>query len=126
MAQQEVTAGGLFANPVIRQLGLLVGIAASVALGVAVVLWSQTPNYTLLYGNLSDKDATSIISALKSANIAYKVNYDSGAVMVPSGKVYDARMKLAEAGLPKSASIGMEMLDKSQGFGTSQFIERAR
>ena len=29
----------------LRQVGLMVGLAASVALGVAVVLWAQEPNY---------------------------------------------------------------------------------
>ena len=42
----------------LHQLGLMLGLAASVALGVAVVLWSRTPNYALLYGGLTDKDAS--------------------------------------------------------------------
>ena len=29
--------------PALRQIGLMIGLAASVALGVAIVLWSQTP-----------------------------------------------------------------------------------
>ena len=36
---------GLADNPWLRQIAVMVGIAASVALGVAVVLWSQAPNY---------------------------------------------------------------------------------
>ena len=51
------TVEGFQRLPALRQLGLMIGLAASVALGVAVVLWSQKPSYTLLYGNLSSKDA---------------------------------------------------------------------
>jgi len=111
---------------VLRQAGLLIGIAASVALGVAVVMWSQTPNYSLLFGNLSDRDASAVIESLQGSGIEYKVDEASGGVMIPTAKLHEARMKLAAAGLPKSSSMGFEMLQDEQGFGTSQFIEKAR
>jgi flagellar M-ring protein FliF len=117
------------ANPnvtLLRQAGILIGIAAAVAIGVAVVLWSQTPNYSLLYSSLSDRDLSQVMDALHNANIDYKVQNSSGAILVPSSKVYDARMKLAAAGLPKSASMGFETLEKDQGFGSSQLSETVR
>ncbi len=111
---------------VLRQAGLLIGIAASVALGVAVVMWSQTPNFSLLYGNLSDRDVSSVMDALQSASIEYKVDEASGGILVPTAKLHEARIKLAASGLPKSSSMGFEMLQEEQSFGTSQFIEQAR
>lgn len=122
----QLTVQSLGRNPIVRQLAVMIGIAASVALGVAVVLWSQTPNYSLLFGNLAPKDATEIISALQQAGIEYKVDENSGAVMVPSAQVQDARMKLASAGLPRSNSVGYELLEKETGFGTSRALEKAR
>ncbi len=109
-----------------RQLGFLFAIAASVALGVYVVLWSQTPNYSLLYGNMSDQDASQVVDELQKAGIDFKLDHASGAIMVPSSMVHDARMKLAADGLPKSASYGFSMLNEEQKLGTSQFIEKAR
>lgn len=117
---------GLGQNPVVRQLGVMVGIAASVALGIAVVLWSQTPNYTLLYGNLAQKDASEVVAALEQSDIPYKINESTGAVMVDSGKVQEARMKLAGQGLPNSDSLGFEILQQETGFGTSRALEAAR
>lgn len=117
---------GLGQNPVVRQLGVMVGIAASVALGIAVVLWSQTPNYSLLYGNLAQKDASEVVAALEQSGIPYKVNQSTGAVMVDSGKVQEARMKLAGQGLPHSDSLGFEILQQETGFGTSRALEAAR
>ncbi len=122
----QLTVQSLGQNPIVRQLAVMIGIAASVALGVAVVLWSQTPNYSLLFGNLAPKDATEIIGALQQAGIDYKVDETTGAVMVPSAKVQEARMKLAGAGLPRSNSIGYELLEKETGFGTSREMEKAR
>ncbi len=120
------TVQGFQGLPALRQLGLMIGLAASVALGVAVVLWSQQPSYTLLYANLSSKDAGQVIDALQKSNIVFKVDEATGAVMVESSKLQSARMQLAKEGLPEGNSMGFEMLQKEQGFGTSQFIETAR
>ncbi|MCW8947235.1 MAG: flagellar basal-body MS-ring/collar protein FliF [Sedimenticola sp.] len=123
---QNFSQAGLGQNPVVRQLGVMIGIAASVALGIAVVLWSQTPNYTVLFGNLAQKDASEVVAALEQNGIPYKVNSSTGAVMVDSGKVQEARMKLAGQGLPHSDSLGFEILQQETGFGTSRALEAAR
>lgn len=117
---------GMSRLPWLRQIGLLVGLAASVALGVAVVLWSQSPSYRLLYGNLTEKDAAQVVEALQAANVPFKVDHATGAVMVPSQHLHDARLKLAADGLPKGANIGFEIMQEKNGFGTSQFLENAR
>ncbi len=110
----------------LRQIGLMVGLAASVAIGVAAVLWSQTPDYRLLYSNLSTQDATEIAQALQQATIPYQLSADESAVMVPEKHIHDARIKLAGQGLPRGSGVGFELLDKQQTFGVSQFMENAR
>ena len=92
-------AHGFGALPPLRQVALLLGVALSVALGVAVAIWSQTPNYSLLYGNLSDKDLSQVTASLERAGIEYKIERGGGAIMVPAEKVYAARMSLATKGL---------------------------
>jgi len=109
-----------------RQLGLMIGLAASVAIGVAAALWSQGPSYSLLYSNLTEQDAGAITLSLESAGIKYKLSDDSSAIMVDSDKVHSARLKLASQGLPEGAGAGFEILDKDGGFGVSQFMESAR
>jgi len=120
------TANGFSGLPAVRQIGLMIGLAASVALGVAVVLWSQSPGYTLLYGNLDTQDSAQVVEALQKANIEYKLDDSTGAVMVISGKLSEARMKLSAEGLPKGQGVGFELLDKEQQMGTSQYIQHAR
>jgi len=123
--QLSVQARGFGSLPVLRQLGLMVGLAASVALGVAVVLWSQTPNYKLLYANLSDKDASLVMDALQKSKIIYKLDEGSGSVLVQASQVHEARLNLAAQGLPKGTGAGFEMLEEKQGFGVSEFREKA-
>lgn len=120
------TAQGFSSLPALRQLGLMIGLAASVALGVAVVMWSQEPSYSLLYGNLTGNDSSQVLDALQKAGIPYKVEESNGAVMVPAAQVHNARLKLASSGLPKGNGVGFELFDKEQELGTSKFIEQAR
>ena len=110
----------------LRQAGVLVGIAAAVALGAYVVMWARTPHYTMLYSDLSDRDLTQIVELLKSSQVPYRVEPGSNAVLVDAGKADEARLQLAGAGLPKGNSRGFESLNEEQNFGTSQFMERAR
>lgn len=110
----------------LRQAGVLVGIAAAVALGGWVVMWSRTPSYEMLYADLSDRDMTQIADALKSTQIRYRLDPDSGALLVQADKADDAKLKLAAAGLPKGNARGIELLEEPPAFGTSQFMEKAR
>ncbi|NWC91798.1 MULTISPECIES: flagellar basal-body MS-ring/collar protein FliF [unclassified Pseudomonas] len=111
----------------LRQVGLMVGLAASVAIGFAVVLWSQQPDYRPLYGSLAGMDSKQIMETLAAADISYTVEPNSGALLVKADDVARARMKLAAAGVtPSDANIGFEILDKDQGLGTSQFMEATR
>lgn len=111
----------------LRQVGLLVGLAASVAIGFAVVLWSQQPDYRPLYGSLAGMDTKQVIDTLTTANIPYTVEPNSGALLVKADDQSRARIALASAGVaPSDGNVGYESLDKEQGLGTSQFMETAR
>jgi len=113
-------------NMMLRQLGVMVALAVSVALGVAVVLWSQTPNYSLLYSNLGDRELSAVVSGLQQSGIEYKLDAGSGAVLVPSSKVDELRLKMAGLGLPRGGGQGFELLEKDTGFGASHSIEKVR
>jgi flagellar M-ring protein FliF len=117
---------GLRDNLLLRQLAVMVGIAASVAIGVAVVLWAQSPSYAPLYGSLADKDAAEVMEALQQAGVDYRVDETTGMLMVPSAKLQELRMQLASQGLPNGGALGFDVLQQDTGFGTSQLVESAR
>ncbi len=113
--------------PVLRQVGLMVGLAASIAIGFGVVLWSQEPDYRPLLTSLSGADTSQVVDALTAADISYRVDPNSGALLVRSEDFGRARLKLAAAGVaPADKNIGFELLDRDQGLGSSQFIETVR
>ncbi|CCG94784.1 flagellar M-ring protein FliF [Marinobacter nauticus] len=107
----------------LRQVGLMVGLAASVALGVAVVLWAQEPNYQPVVGDLSAYNPQDVTTILDSNGIDYKMDPRTGALLVPSEQVYNARLKLAAEGVTDQKTMGYELLDQERGLGTSQFME---
>ncbi len=117
---------GIGKLPIVRQVGLMIAFAAAVAIGLAIVLWSQEPNYRMLYGSLSSQEVMEITTELDKNGIQYQLNELTGAIMVPADRVHEARLKLAGLGLPKGQGVGYELLEKDQGFSTSQFIESAR
>ncbi|MEQ9544875.1 MAG: flagellar basal-body MS-ring/collar protein FliF [Marinobacter sp.] len=107
----------------LRQIGLMVGLAASVALGVAVVLWAQEPNYQPVVGDMSGYNPQDITSILDQSGINYRMDPRTGALLVPSDEVYNARLKLAAEGVTDEQTMGYELLDQDRGLGTSQFME---
>ncbi len=117
---------GFVKLPASRQAVLLVALAACIASALGIVLWARTPDYSLLYGSLEERDAAQVVAALEKAAIAYRLDAATGAVRVPSTAVHEARMKLAAEGLPKGSGSGLEMLGQEPGFGVSSFMENAR
>src|SRR5262245_48311786 len=101
--------------PSLKPLAILVGIAAAVAAGVGIVLWTKEPTYSLLYGNLGQQDAAQIAQALETNGVPYKLDGE-GAITVPSDKVHEARLKLAGQGLPEGDG-GFAVMAKDPGFG---------
>ena len=123
---QNQVLEGLGSLGFLRQIGLMIGLAASVAIGFAVVLWSQGEDYAPLYTNLEQMDPTDVLNVLDSNQIQYKVDANTGALLVAADQMYDARLKLAGAGISPDGSFGLEMLNQEQPLGTSQFMENAR
>ena len=69
--------------PGLRPLLLLVGVAAAIAAGVFIVLWSRGPSFSLLYANLGSSDQASIAQALDSSGIPYRLEPASNGISVP-------------------------------------------
>ncbi|MEH6499895.1 MAG: flagellar basal-body MS-ring/collar protein FliF [Pseudoalteromonas distincta] len=110
--------------PMLRQFALLIGLAASVAIGFAVVLWSQEPDYQTLYSNMENYDSAQVVDILTQRRIKYRVDPNNGALLVATSDLADARMSLAAAGVSaRDNNLGYEILDREQGLGTSQFME---
>jgi len=114
---------GLPQTPVTRNIMLSVGAAITIAIMVGVWLWSQTPDYKVLFSNFNDRDGGAIVASLQQLNIPYKYSDGGSAILVPANQVHDVRLKLAAQGLPKGGNVGFELME-NQKLGISQFLEQ--
>jgi flagellar M-ring protein FliF len=121
----QSAARGILDIPGLKQVGLLAGVAAAVAAAIWLVIWSQGQNYSVLYGQLSERESGQVMDALTAAGIEFKLS-PSGAVSVPESKLQEARIRLASQGLPQSDAMGIEMIQKESALGSSSMMETAR
>lgn len=104
---------------------ILLGVVGAVVLAVmvAVWMWSQQPEYRVLFANYSDKDGGAITASLDQMGVKYKFSEGGSAILVASNVVHDVRLKLAAQGLPKGGNVGFELME-NQKLGVSQFLEQ--
>ena len=108
----------------LKQMLMLAGVAGSVAFGLAMVLWSQQPAYSVLYSSLPAERASAVMDTLTTLNIPYQLEKNTGALMVPEAELHNARLKLAGSGVVQTEDgTGLEMIRAEKGFGVSEFME---
>jgi flagellar M-ring protein FliF len=105
-----------------QKIGFSVALAAIIAVLVGTVLWSQQPDWKVLFSNLGEKDGGTIVTLLEQQNIPHRMS-DNGSIMVPGTRVHEVRLKLASQGLPRGGMVGFELME-NQKFGVSQFAEQ--
>ncbi|MGI3904053.1 MAG: flagellar basal-body MS-ring/collar protein FliF [Janthinobacterium lividum] len=107
-----------------RKLGALaaIGVAVFALVGVGGYYLSRPATETL-YSGLDRGDVASIGAALHDADIPFDVSPDGSAVAVRYGQTAQARMLLAERGLPHSGNAGYELYDKMGSLGLTSFMQ---
>ncbi|WP_296742809.1 flagellar basal-body MS-ring/collar protein FliF [Mesorhizobium sp.] len=109
----------------VRRLALMGGIAALVmaVIGVASIYLNR-PAYETLYVGLDRSDVNQIGLVLGDAGIGFDVGPDGTSVLVPAGTTAQARMLLAEKGLPTSSNAGYELFDNVGSLGLTSFMQQ--
>ncbi|MBF0537679.1 MAG: flagellar M-ring protein FliF [Nitrospirae bacterium] len=104
-----------------KKIILISSVVMAIASLILIISWSQAPNYQVLFANLSEADAGSIVNKLQELKEPYKLT--SNTILVHSDKVYDLRLKLAAQGLPQGGGIGFELFDKTN-FQITDFMQK--
>ena len=100
----------------------LIGLITLLLVGGGAYFLSK-PQMTVLYSGLDREDITRIGSALQDSGIRYDVNTESSAVLVSHSSASQARMLLAERGLPRGDSAGYELFDNLGSLGLTSFMQ---
>jgi len=100
----------------------IVGLSLLGMLGFITTRISTSP-LALLYTELDQHDSAAIAQKLDALKIPYQVDSSGSLIRVPSDQVGKLRMMMAADGLPKGGSIGYEIFDQKEGFGTTSFVQ---
>lgn len=101
---------------------ILIAVAVLVVVMVPVLItWATQTTYSVAYSGLDETDAGSIVEQLKTSGIPYKL--DGTTILVASDKVYDVRLQMANAGLPKGGTSGYELFSQSS-LGMTEFTQK--
>lgn len=97
-------------------------VAVILALGFLVFLQNQS-DYGVLFTNLSQEDAGTIVNKLKGKKISYRLESGGTTILVPKSEMYELRLILASEGLPRGGGVGFEIFDR-QELGVTNFVQR--
>lgn len=127
MSKELSNAAGNFGKlPIARQVGVILGFAASIALGIYIYNWAKSSDYIPLYANISPSEVSNVIDEVAKLGVKYKYDASSGGIMIQSSKVDEVRIKLASMGIPKQNYMGNELLDLPAAFGTTKYLEQVK
>jgi flagellar M-ring protein FliF len=104
---------------------LAMGIVAVglVAFFIFMTTRLNSTDMAMLYGDLASADSSKIVTQLQAMGIPYEVRGNGKQIFVPSDRVLGLRMTVAQEGLPSGGSVGYEIFDRSEGLGTTSFVQ---
>jgi flagellar M-ring protein FliF len=113
--------------PALRNnLAPLLLLAIAITAAVMMFLWRDQSSYKPVFGASEKVAAADMMGVLDAEHIAYRVHPDSGQVLVPAGQLGKVRMLLAARGVTAQLPAGLELMDKSDPLGVSQFVQDVR
>ena len=105
------------------RIGFAVGALAIVLLTAGMLWWLLSPREQLLFGGLKETDAAEIAKALDEWKVPHSFTDGGSGITVPEAQLYETRMRLVSAGIPRGGHVGFELFDDSD-FGVTEFAQR--
>ncbi len=109
--------------PLSRKIALVAVSCISIALFAVIIIQARTADYQLLYANLAEKDAASVVAWLKGERIDYQLKNNGKNIWISANNLYETRLNLASNGLPSGSGVGFEVFDK-QSFALTDFVQK--
>ena len=106
------------------KLAIMAAVALALVAGFAMLTMRiSSPALSPIFTNLAPEDSAKISTELSRLGVPYDVQAEGATIMVPAERVLRLRMNMAELGLPATGNvIGYEIFDKSETFGSSNFV----
>jgi flagellar M-ring protein FliF len=109
-----------------KNLTPMLVLAIAITAAVTLFMWKDQADYKPVFGAREKVAAADMMSVLEAEHVAYRVHPDSGQVLVPASQLGKVRMLLAAKGVTAQLPAGLELMDKSDPLGVSQFVQDVR
>jgi flagellar M-ring protein FliF len=107
--------------------GKKVAALSLVALALASLLvmsfWLKSPDFQLLYANLSSEDAGAIVDKLKAQKVPFELSNQGRTIRIASDQLHEVRLQLAGEGLPEGSDVGLEIFEDTP-LGMTEFVQK--
>jgi len=110
----------------LRSLGPLVVLAIGITALVLMYLWQDQASYKPVFGAREKVAATDMMAVLDAEKIGYRLHPDTGQVLVPEAQLGKVRMLLAAKGVTAKLPAGLDLMDRNDPLGVSQFVQDVR
>jgi flagellar M-ring protein FliF len=109
-------------NSLVPLMTLAIGVTAV----VMMVLWQDQSSYKPVFGARERVAASDMMTVLEAEHVPYRLHPDSGQLLVPSSMLGKVRMLLAAKGVTAQLPAGLELMDRNDPLGVSQFVQDVR
>ncbi len=99
---------------------LTLGIAAALVVSLAVTLYLNRPRWEVFYRASDPGEVTALVEHLEELKVPYRITGSGLVVEVPESERSAANLAKAQAGLPSSGHVGLEIFDEPK-FGATEF-----
>ena len=97
-----------------QKFGMLAIIILTLVAATFFLSKAMEPDWAVLYADLSEPNAVSVVEGLKKNGYPFKLSEDKRTVLVPSNVRDDLRIFVVENDLIQMETAGFELLDEMQ------------
>lgn len=126
IARWRASAAPALPPALVRNLTPMLLLAVGITAMVLMYFWSDQSSYKPVFGGREKVAAADMMSVLDADHIPYRLHPDSGQVLVPQAMLGKVRMLLASKGVTAQLPAGLELMDKNDPLGVSQFVQDVR
>lgn len=109
--------------PMPRKIAAAAVILISIALFAVLIIQARVADHQLLYANLTEADAASVVTWLKGQRVPYTLKNGGRNILIPADRIYETRLDLAANGLPSGGGVGFEVFD-TQSFALTDYVQK--
>lgn len=110
----------------VKSLLPIVLLALAITALVLMFAWNDQAGYKPVFGSREKVASAEMIALLDAQGIPYRLHPDSGQVLVPAKRLGEVRMLLAAKGVVAKLPQGLELMDRNDPLGVSQFVQDVR